>query len=407
MFAFFFFFLSCCRNGAQSTLSMQDASARARAAEAELEGWVYVTNQLLLESARNTLAQVEEPSHRASLNAEYVESLTKLFYSHAAAVTSSLFFTAAKSTSSAVVVDEEHAKKWEIERERVVAEVQELRRQKQALEQEVERLQKEEQQLGEAVSGARVDADALRRDVVREQKALEMLRREMQEESVRQREEHERQMFNARHEIRQVQEEFAAEGRRLQEVRQQLCSLADVLAELRDGDGDERVLHEEPSEGLRQLLDEFVAYAEVTQRTQQELQEELAALREQMAAQEPAVSRSEAKTLYQRILPPPAVNPVALTLQSVREQVRELRPQAAGTPFGVVDTPRVQNRQWQQHSCRSHIKGETSFTASPVSQCQTPQSWLPNGVPSTLIAWRERMALLKAELHDLRREIGS
>ncbi|PWV09159.1 hypothetical protein C3747_82g76 [Trypanosoma cruzi] len=386
---------------------MPDASACARAAEAELEGWVYVTNQLLLESARNTVAQVEEPSHRASLNAEYVEGLTKLFYSHAAAVTSLLFLSAAKSTSSAVVLDEEHEKKWEIERERVVAEVQDLARQKQALEQAVERLQKEEQRVGKAVSVARADAEALRREVEREQKALETLRREMQEESVRQREEHEHQMLNARHEILQAQEELAAEGRRLQKVRQQLCSLADVLAELRDGDGDERVLHEEPSESLRQLLEEFVAYAEVTQRTQQELQEELAALREQMAAQEPVASRSGAQTLYQRILPPPAVNPVALTLQSVREQVRELRPQAAGTPCGVVDTPRIQNRQWQQHSCRSHIKRETSFTASPVSQCQTPQTWLPNGVPSTLIAWRERMALLKAELHDLRREIGS
>ncbi|PWU93939.1 hypothetical protein C3747_284g30 [Trypanosoma cruzi] len=386
---------------------MPDASACARAAAAELQGWVYVTNQLLLESARNTVAQVEEPSRRASLNAEYVEGLTKLFYSHAAAVTSLLFLSAAKSTSSAVVLDEEHEKKWEIERERVVAEVQELTRQKQALEQEVERLQKEEQRVGKAVSVARADADALRREVEREQKALETLRREMQEESVRQREEHEHQMFNARQELRQTQEEFAAEGRRLQKVRQQLRSLADVLAELRDGDGDgdERVLHEEPSESLRQLLEEFVAYAEVTQRTQQELQEELVALREQMAAEEPVASRSRAQTLYQRILPPPAVNPVALTLQSVREQVRELRPQAAGTPCGVVDTPRIQNRQWQQHSCRSHIKGETSFTASPVSQCQTPQTWLPNGVSSNLIAWREKMALLKAELHDLRREI--
>lgn len=64
--------------------------ACAFAVDEELMGWAYVTNQLLLDNARNTIAMVEEPSERAAIEAEYVAGIARLMNTHAAAVTSSL-----------------------------------------------------------------------------------------------------------------------------------------------------------------------------------------------------------------------------------------------------------------------------------------------------------------------------
>ncbi|RNF15525.1 uncharacterized protein Tco025E_05496 [Trypanosoma conorhini] len=396
---------------------MPDAAARARAAEAEVEaelvGWVHVANELLLDGARQTLARVEEPSRRAEVQAAYVEGLAALLHSHAATVSAALFAAAAEAAAQAELEEARAA-----ERGRADAAVRELARQKLALEQEVAALQEEARRAAEAVGAARLDADTVQGAVAQERQALESLRAE----EARQREEHERCMSAARQELQQAQAEFAAERQRAQAVRQQLRLLAATLAQLRDGDeaaaaaaaakaegegGEEPMAYEEPSESLRQLLEELVEYAAVAQRTQQELQDEAAQLREQLlAAQEPPPRHSGPQPLYQRILPPPAVSPAARTLQSVREQVRELRPQSALTPCGVVNTPRLSNRRQQQHFC-GVVRGEAPAASSLGPLYRTPNARLPEEAPSPVTAWRERMAALRAELHDLRREIGS
>ncbi|RNF06916.1 hypothetical protein TraAM80_03732 [Trypanosoma rangeli] len=380
---------------------MPDAVESMRAAEAELAGWLHVTNQLLLDGARHALARVEEPAQRTAVQAAYVEGLTVLLHSHAAIVSSALSTATAEAEAEPEVEKTRAAK-----RELADTEMRQLAQQKLELEQEVAALQKEARRSAEAVSAARLDADAVRSEVVQEQQVLEALRRERRVEVARQREEHERHMSEARQELLQAKEEYAVEERRLQAVRQQLRLLAATLARLRDGDaeaGEESMSYEEPSESLRQIFEKLVEFAEVARRTQQELQEEAAALREQLAAEESMLHHNGLRPLYQRILPPPAVNPVALKL-------RELRPQGAKTPCGVVNTPRMSNRQPQQHNYYyyyyGHVRGDVAAASSPGSLCQTPNARVPDEVSSLVTAWRERMAALKAELRDLRREIG-
>ncbi|CBH14300.1 hypothetical protein, conserved [Trypanosoma brucei gambiense DAL972] len=56
----------------------------------ELMGWAYVTNQLLLDNARRVVTEVEEPSRRADLAAEWAAGLAELLHVRSTCVSSML-----------------------------------------------------------------------------------------------------------------------------------------------------------------------------------------------------------------------------------------------------------------------------------------------------------------------------
>ncbi|ORC85465.1 uncharacterized protein TM35_000352090 [Trypanosoma theileri] len=240
--------------------------------------------------------------------------------------------------------------------------------------------------------------------------------------------------------------EWTATQQQLQDARNSIQQIANVIAHHRDG----QVAHgvcadaEPPAVSLRRLLDDFTAFAEATQQKllqqerlqqqqqqqqerlqQQQQQERLQQQQERLQQQEQQQQQDETvslhgnvQTLYTRILPPPPVNPTARTLLSVRDQVRELRPETGVSPYGIVHTPRLQK---YQHNQEIREKGEYTphLTASPLHTLytlqtspsavrhHTPHSGTQDSVSSAALAWRERMTSLQAGLRDLKRELGN
>ncbi|KEG13430.1 hypothetical protein DQ04_01011130 [Trypanosoma grayi] len=397
---------------------MVNTAARMRVAEEELAGWVHVTNQLLLDNMQSTITGVEEPSHRVLIQEEYAAELAALLNAHITFVTSSLIAAAAEAeVASASKVSEEERREMgrRVAKEEAVVELQKLRERKTALEREIVALCEEKQRVKEAIDVAHADADAMRRNAAHEQQLLEAALHQLGQERERRRTEQKEEMDGARRQLLQLREERTVEEERLQRACQRLKLLADVTAQHRVGDIFELRAHEEPEDRIRCLLDGVAAYAEGAQQTQRELQEEVAALQEQIAAHSQADTHNDTPTLYRRIVPAPPANPVATTLLSVRDQAREMRPVTGNTPCGIVHTPilRQHKHQHQQRQClggvnAEHTEGTVTPSRSPPSlRWQTPRACMAEGVPSAALAWKERMVMLTAEVAQLRREIGN
>ncbi|KAH9601316.1 hypothetical protein LSM04_007603 [Trypanosoma melophagium] len=214
--------------------------------------------------------------------------------------------------------------------------------------------------------------------------------------------------------------EWTATRQQLQNARNSIKQIAKVVAHHRGGHAAREVCAdaEPPAESLRRLLDDFTAFAESTQQQiqeqQQQIQEQQQQLQKQHEDEEMSV-HSNLRPLYTRILPPPPVNPTALTLLSVRDQVRELRPETGVSPYGIVHTPRLQKHQHRRNQDFSEKEEYTPhLAASPLHSLytsqispsavrhHTPRSCTQNGLSSAALAWRERMTSLKAELRDLK-----